>query len=115
MWLFMNAGLLLQVYYFVPEEQATLTYVGTLFLLSASVTFAASATAMRAAMWTSQIKRLAVIWLATMILVMPVVAWQVGREKIGDTLFQIVAMLFVAYAVAMLIEARKVWMNVELG
>jgi hypothetical protein len=115
MWICMNVGLVLQAYYVVPDDQSTPELFGTMIFLSAAMTLAMAGVTMRIAVWPSQLKRMFAFWV-TLILFMPtLVAWQIARDKYGDWPFVAAGLLLAAFGVWMITQARRAWMNLELG
>jgi len=114
MWLVMNTGLALLVWQ-LAYDQFTFASLGMLLLLTAAGSLAIGGVALRTAVWPSLFKRLAGLYIAMFPVTAPLIAWQVGRAKFDEWPFIVAATAFVAFGVWMITQAKRVWMNLELG
>jgi hypothetical protein len=113
-WLVLNAGLVLLLW-LVAHDRFTPTVVCLMLLLTASGAFGLGALSLRTAVWTSAVKRLAVLMVTMFLFQAPLLAWSLGRETIGDAPFVLAAAVLCGIGVLFVNLARRAWLNVELG
>jgi hypothetical protein len=113
-WLVLNAGLVLLLW-LVAYDRFTPEIVFLMLLLTASGAFGLGALSLRTAVWTSAVKRLAVLMITMFLFQAPLLAWSLGREKIGDAPFVLAAAVLCGIGVLFVNLARRAWLNVELG
>ena len=113
MWLMMNAAFLIVVG--LQENPVSLGTLSMFLLMSLATMFATLGVALRVAIWPSMAKRMAFLIPSCLIFVIPIALWWNLRENFGDWPFLIVAAGVIAFGVALLYEARRTWLNLELG
>jgi hypothetical protein len=113
-WLILNTGLVLLLW-LVAYERFTPAIVCLMLLLTASGAFGLGALSLRTAVWTSAVKRLAVLMITMFLFQAPLLAWSLGRETIGDAPFVLAAAVLCGIGVLFVNLARRAWLNVELG
>lgn len=113
MWLMMNAALAVVVG--LQDNPVSLGTFSMFLLMSVSTMFATMGIALRVAIWSSLAKRMALIIPSCLIFVIPIALWWNLRENFGDWPFMIVAAGVVAFGVGLLYEARRMWLQLELG
>jgi glucose dehydrogenase len=84
-------------------------------LMSGSATFVALALSLRIAMWPSMSKRMIVLWLAWLLLILPIVGLWYARDDVGNAPFLLVTGIILVIAAWLLYDGRRAWLNLELG
>jgi hypothetical protein len=114
LWLALNAGVAL-VAWPVLGDRLTPTFVAMFLLLSAAISLATFGLALRTALWSSLAMRLTVIIVGWIALAAPVLIWWAARGRYGDGPFVVAALLLAALGAALIYNARRAWLNLELG
>jgi hypothetical protein len=113
-WLVLNVVLVLLLW-LTAKDLFTPAVVGLMLLLTGSGAFGLGALSLRTAVWTSVVKRLGVLMITMFLFQAPLLAWSLGREKLGDALFVLPAAVLCGVGVLFANLARRAWLNVELG
>ncbi len=112
LWLIMSAGLGVIVAAARPQLslQSGLMFV----VLSATATFVTSAISLRLSILPSLALRLTAMWLALMVVALPIGGLWWSRGRLGDWPLVLLAGILVALGVAVVKTARRAWMNLEI-
>lgn len=113
LWVMMNGALLVVIS--MQANQLSPVTLSMFLLLSASTMLAALGVGLRVAIWPSMAKRFAVLFASCIVFLAPMVSWWNLRESTGDWPFAVVALVVVALGAGLICEARRAWLQLELG
>jgi predicted nucleic acid-binding protein len=99
----------------VMHDQVSLSNSAMFVLLSGVITLATFGLSARTATWKSAFQRVVVLMLGSLILATPMLAWWSARDKVGDWPFIAVAIAMGGAGVALIMAARRAWMNCEFA
>jgi len=101
--------------YILPDEAKSVSLFATAAILTASTAIAAYGLSLHIVMWEAKPAQFCVLAFFVIGFVTLICTWWISREKSGDALYWIIAMIVSGVGGITIHTARKAWLNLELG
>jgi hypothetical protein len=112
-WVIMNLGLAFVVA--IANVEVNAWTVVQFALMSAVTTYVSMAIGLRLAVWPSMMKRLIVVYVCWLVLIAPMFGLWAARDYLGDWPVLLMTGFMLAVGALVFNNARKTWLQLELG